>query len=187
MAIRVFSMYTSDLYKEQAEKMAATAQFYGLQTKLIARPHLETWWQNVNQKSQVVLEMIEKYPDDYLVWTDADCRYVGDPVLFRKLGDYDLAMFHATTNYFSSAVLWLNGKRALPYVARWAENVANHPEYEDDIYNLRAAIMAERNRKVYHLPPAYCWDPREMKSMFPKAQPVIIHAPVGVHDYPVPR
>jgi hypothetical protein len=183
--IRIISFFTSDLYKEQAEKMAATAQFFGLRTELFERPDLGAWWKNVNQKCGVVLEALTKYPDDQIVCTDADCRYIGDPVLFRKLGDYDLAMFYANTSYFSSAVLFLNGRKALPYVQRWVENVTNHAEYEDDIYNLRGAIMAEPRRNIYHLPPSYCWNAREMRSMFPTAKPVILHAPVGVHDYPV--
>lgn len=182
--IRVFTFYTSDLYKEQAEKMAATAEFVGLETKLIARPHLDTWWKNVNQKCQVVLEMLEKYPDDQLVWTDADCRYLSYPTLFRELGDYHMAMFYANTSYFSSGVMWLNGRKALPYVQRWVENVEAHPEYEDDINNLRAAVLDEPRRQIYHLPPSYCWTAWDMKSKFPKAKPVIVHTTVGAHDYP---
>lgn len=183
--LRVFSMHTNDLYKEQAEQMAASARFYGLATELFERPDLGSWWQNCNQKSQLVLEMITKYPDEISVWVDADCRFVDKPNLFYEIGDFDIAMFFANQTYFSSAVLWLNGKRALPYVEGWCDNVEANPTLEDDMHNFRASVQEQTHRGVFHLPPAYCWAKREMRSKFPGAKPVIVHAMVGTHNYPV--
>jgi hypothetical protein len=182
--MRVFSFYTNELYKEQAEKMAATAEFFGLETELVSKPDLGTWWQNVNQKCRVILEMIEKYPDEPTVWTDADCRYMSNPHLFREIGEYDIALFNATTDYPFSGVLWLNGKKALPYIQRWVTNVERNPRMEDDSTNLKAALRETWSSGIFHLPPAYCWHPRDMRARYPGAKPVIVHTTVGDHNYP---
>ena len=133
MSLRVFSFYTSELYKENAETMAVSARFFGLDVELIERPDLGTWWQNCNQKCLVVLSMIQKYPDDQLVWTDADCRYLAYPNLFQRLTDYDLAMFHINNTHPHSGVMLLNGKKALPYVEAWIKFVANAPTMDSNV------------------------------------------------------
>jgi len=184
--VKVISFYTDDVYRLRAEGLKKSAEDVGLECVLFERKNLGTWWENCNQKCDVIYEAIQTYKDEPIVWNDSDTRYVQRPVLFDEIGGYDFAaVFLNSNNHPFGGTMWFNGRRALPYVEAWRKNVQRHPRHEDDSINFRVALHRSRPRNTYHLPPAYCWRERDMRSAFPTARPVIIHTTSGTHNYPV--
>lgn len=171
-----------------AAGLKASAESFGLECIVIERPDLGVWWKNVNQKAEVILEALERWGDEPLVWNDADCRYVRKPALFDELGAYDMAAVFLNANHHPfGGTFWLNGQRAVPYFKACLEYVKRFPEHEDDSLNFRMALKRIRPRHIYHLPPAYCWREYDMKSALPHAKPVIVHTTSGTHNYPITR
>ena len=183
--IKVISFYTNDLYRQCAERMRASAEALGLEVDLLERPDLGTWWQNCNQKAEVIKGAVLKYPDDQVFWTDADAVYYQYPTLIPTLTHCDIALYMINRHHPHSGVMLCNGKKALPYLDKWIEFTAKNPQAENDAFNLRAAIQSIPNRNVGHLPPAYVWIERQYRHRFPHAKPVLFHSYVGAHDYPI--
>jgi hypothetical protein len=183
--LKVITFYTSEKYKLQAEALRQSAESVGLECIAISRPDLGSWWLNANQKSQVVLECLEKYGDEPILWQDADTRFLRYPILLDSL-DADMAAFFHSPTVPIGGTLWFNGKRrAMRYVATWAKTVADNPTREDDSINFREALSSIKNPNIQHLPPAYCWNEDSMRASFPTADPVITHSFIGAHDYPI--
>lgn len=184
--MKILTFSTDEAYKLQAEGLKASAETFGLECVLIERPDLGKWHLNANAKCEVIHDAINTYGDEPIVWNDADCRYVQKPALFDEIGHYDMAaVFLNANSHPFGGTLWLNGKRALPYVEKWMANVRKYPDHEDDAINFRMALHLGRPKHIYHLPPAYCWRERDFISAYPRANPVIIHTTDGGHTYPV--
>lgn len=186
--MKLITFHTNDHYKAMAEGLKSSAEGFGLECVLIERQDKGTWWENCNQKCEVILEAIDKYGDESLVWNDADCRYVQKPELFNQLGFYDMAAVFLNGNHHPfGGTLWFNGRKALPYVKAWAENVRKFPTHEDDSINFRVALQRIRPKNIFHLPPSYCWREYDMRAALPHAKPVIVHTTSGTHNYPITR
>jgi hypothetical protein len=186
--LKVITFVTDDRYKSMANGLRASAESFGLECIIIEKPDTGAWHTNCNMKCEVVLDALKTYGDEPIVWNDADCRYLQKPVLFDQLASYDMAAVFLNGNHHPfGGTLWLNGKRALPYVEAWAKNVRRFPRHEDDSINFRVALQRIRPRNIYHLPPAYCWREYDMRAALPHAKPVIVHTTSGTHNYPVTR
>jgi hypothetical protein len=184
--VKVITFVTDASYRARAEGLKASAESFGLECQIIERPDKGTWWDNCNQKCEVILEALQK--DEPIVWNDSDTRYVQKPVLFDQIGAYDLAaVFLNGNNHPFGGTIWFNGKRALPYVEAWAKNVRRFPTHEDDSINFRVALQRIRPKNIFYLPPSYCWREYDMRSALPHTQPVIVHTTSGTHNYPVTR
>ena len=179
----VVSFYTSEKYQKNAEALKASAEGVGLKCVISPRPDLGSWWANCNQKSEFVLECIDKY-NEPILWQDADTRFLGYPALLDSI-DADMAAFFYNPTVPIGGTLWFNGKRGRRYAEAWAKIVADNPTREDDSINFRQALRSVPKASIYHLPPSYCWNEGHMRPSYPTAEPIIIHGYVGAHDYPV--
>jgi hypothetical protein len=181
----VVGFYTSEKYRLQAEDMKRSAESVGLKCEITQKPDHGSWWLNCNQKSAFLVECLEKYGNEPVLYQDADTRFLKYPILLDSL-DADMAAFFYSPRVPIGGTLWFNGKtRAMRYVSRWARIVADHPTREDDSINFREALSSMSNARIQHLPPAYCWNEGSMRGSFPTADPVITHSFIGAHDYPV--
>lgn len=184
--MKILTFHTSDEYRVRAEGLKASAEAFDLECILIEKPDLGSWWQNCNQKCEVILEALHKYGNEPIIWNDSDCRYIREPILFNGLSEFDLAcVFLNGDNHPFGGTIYFNGKRAIPYVEAWACNVRKFPTHEDDSNNFKVALQRIRPRNIYRLPPSYCWRESDMRSALPGAKPVIVHTTDGSHNYPV--
>lgn len=184
--MRLFTFATNEQYLESAEALKRSAALYGLECTIFKRPHLDTWWKNVNQKCEVFSEALDAFPGEELVYNDADTRYVGDPALFRELSRYDLAcVFMNGNKHPISGTIYFNGERSRRYVDTFRENVKKFPTHEEDSMNYRWALRTMAQPNVFHLPPAYCWIESWMRAALPGVRPIITHTTDGRHDFPV--
>src|SRR6185369_3878198 len=118
-AMQVIGFYTGEKYRAEAEAMKASAEAVGLKCDLTEKPDLGTWWKNCNQKSAFILECLEKYGDEPILYQDADTRFVRFPKLLQNLNS-DFAAFFNSPTVPIGATLWFGGKnRALRYVKAW--------------------------------------------------------------------
>ena len=180
----VISFYTSEKYRLHAQAMRESAESVGLKCEITQKPDLGSWWMNANQKSAFVLECLEKYGDEKLLWQDADTRFLKYPILLDSL-EHDMAAFFFSPRVPIGGTIWFNGHKAKRYVAAWAKMVQENPTREDDSINFRDALSSVKNSSIQHLPPSYCWNEKSMRASYPGAQPIIIHGYAGDHDYPV--
>lgn len=182
--MKVITFHTGGKYLEQATALKASAEKVGLECIVYERPNAGSWWQNCNQKCEVIREALEKYPDEPVIWNDADTRYVSYPKLFDGL-EADYAAFYINPQVSIGGTMFFNGKKAIRYVDAWVKNVRENPTLEDDSINLRRALQRITYPSIFHLPPAYCWYEKTMRPAFPHAIPVIEHHYFGKRDYPV--
>ena len=179
-----FTFHTGGKYSVQADQWKASASSVGLDTLIIERPDLGTWWQNCNQKCEVVSDVLKQYGNIPILWNDTDIRYVSYPKVFDALEE-DLAMFFFNRNVPSGGVIYLGGEsKCRKYVDAWIANVNLRPEYDDDAWNFGPAVKSIRPRSIYHLTPSYCWNEKSMRSVYPTTMPVILHEYIGKRDYP---
>jgi hypothetical protein len=164
--------------------MKASAEKVGLSCVLFERPDAGAWWQNCNQKSEVILGALDSCGDEKIIWNDADTRYISYPKLFDTI-DADYAAFYMNPQVSIGGTMLFNGKKAIRYVEAWVKNVRENPTLEDDSINLRRALQKIAYPSIFHLPPAYCWFEPTMRPAFPHTIPVIEHKYVGKRDYPV--
>jgi hypothetical protein len=181
----VVSFYTNEKYRLHAEAMKASAEAVGLKCEITAKPDRGSWYLNCNQKSSFVLECLEKYGNEPVLWQDADTRFLSYPKLLDTL-DADMAAFFYSPRVPIGGTLWFNGQRAKRYVQTWAKVVSDNHTREDDSINFRDALASIKNPRIQHLPPAYCWNEKSFRGSFPGVtEPVIVHGYAGEHDYPI--
>lgn len=184
--MKLFTFATDDKYLESAEALKRSAELYGLDCTIFRRPHLDTWWKNVNQKCEVFAEALDAFPGEEIVYNDADCRYVGYPILFDELSQHDLASTFMNGNKHPiSGTVYFNGERSRRYVDAFIRNVRKFPTHEEDTMNYRWALRTMPRPNIFHLPPAYCWIESWMRPALPGVKPIIMHTTDGRHDYPV--
>ena len=186
--MRVVGFYTGEKYRSEAEAMKASAEAVGLVCEISERPDLGTWWKNCNQKSAFILDCLEKYGDEPILYQDADTRFVRYPKLLDNLTS-DFAAFFNSPTVPIGGTLWFNGAtKAMRYVEPWVLTVQMNPHREDDSINFREALSMTPRPNIKRLPPSYCWHEGTMRSAYPGVQEVVIeHLNIGSHDYPIIR
>ena len=183
--MKVFTFHTGGKYKASANALKESVESIGLECVVIERPDLGSWWKNCNQKCEVVLDALNTYGDEPIIWNDSDTRYLVYPELFDAIEE-DFAAYYMTPSICIGGTLFFNGKtKAKRYVEAWVKNVQQNPTLEDDSINFRRALQSIKPQSIHHLPPSYCWNEKCMRSGFPHAKPVIAHEYQGAHDYPV--
>lgn len=168
--------------------MKASTESVGLICTITEKPDLGTWWLNANQKSAFILECLERYGEEPLLYQDADTRFLRYPALLDSL-TYDFAAFFNSPVVPIGATLWFNGaSKAMRYVKAWADIVKANPDREDDSINFREALESIKRPSIKRLPPSYCWHEKTMRSAYPGMTEIVIeHISVGAHNYPITR
>jgi hypothetical protein len=181
--MKVITFHTGGKYLEKALTLKASAEKVGLDFVMYEREYPGTWWQACNMKCEVILEALETY-NEPIIWNDSDTRYISYPKLFETI-DADYGAFYINPNLSIGGTMFFNGKKAIRYVEAWVANVRQNPILEDDSINLKRAIQSIPYPSIFHLPPAYCWNEKTMRTSFPHTIPVIEHYYGGARDYPI--
>lgn len=181
----VVGYYTNEKYRQQAQAMKASAEAVGLRCEISEKPDLGTWWQNCNHKSAFLVECLNRYGEEPVLYQDADTRFLRYPKLLDTI-EGDMAAFFFSPTVPVGGCLWFNGKRrSLRYAEAWAKMVSDNPTREDDSMNFRDALKSIKCSNIRHLPPSYGWN-EDMRGIFPGVtEPVVVHSFIGMHNYPI--
>lgn len=76
VGIRVITGCTHD-YLDKALKLVHTGKMHGVNVSLLPYDDVGTWIGNTRQKPAVIRRARAKFPDDILMWVDADARIEG--------------------------------------------------------------------------------------------------------------
>lgn len=159
MSYVIVSFYTKDTpYEAEAQELIKSLG--DRPHAVYERPNLGEWTRNTQQKAEVLQDALLDFPDDNIVWLDADARLVGDPVLFNELEGGDCDVAHGWLDYKGvsevlSGTLWLrNTVPVLEMVGMWVH--FNRQGVRPDQHTLARAIAKSHKVESTRLPPEYC-------------------------------
>lgn len=171
------SFWTDSKYRAMAEKVAASAERFGIHTVQKEYPPTAKWSGALAYKPDLILETLDANPGEDVLYLDADTEIVARPSLLLAPGDFDVAINFLSPNLPHGCVIfWRNNDRARLLCRRWKAMREAYPFVRlDEIHFLYAYRELKGKVRVLHLPPAYAWMEEQMRGSFPGAEPVILH------------
>ncbi len=172
------SFYTPD-YAGQAERLLASITHLGLRACVSMRPDTGRWVSNCAQKPRFIWEMMAKYHDRPVVWTDADSVIRQRPELFFGMIQEDIGVCRykwngGSSETFSGTVYFNPTEAARKVVDRWIEQQTLSPDQWDQV-SLAKAIQEVHGVRVFSLPVSYCFIYDLHRRAHPEARPIIEH------------
>lgn len=159
------SFYTPD-YIEPVSRLIESLHKHGLDYDIPKFPDTGEWIKNCALKPKFIYDMLYRYQDRPLVWTDADSVVNSTPHLFElpnTYKDFDAAVceykwLRGRTETFSGT-LWFNKTgRARRLVDIWAALQLASPSEMDQRVLARAVELARAEGvRVASLPVEYCY------------------------------
>jgi len=140
--------------------------------------HLGSWQENTRYKPKFILEMLNKYPEYSVVYTDADSEFLKYPMLFNLLEEkqIDIAAYlldhskykrQKPPELLSGTIFFGNTAKSHQIVEQWRMVCNMFPEMWD-----QSALHRVIQDDFYHLPPEYCKIFDYMKDVI---DPIIVH------------
>lgn len=155
----VIAFHTDDdRYNSYAERLMASIVHFRLQHDILTIPSFGNWLRGTNYKSKFIDDMQQKYPDDDLLYVDADSAFKQAPTLFDKPYPHDVGLFLRTPHELHAATIFLRANsNARMLVRRWRELQDEHPGKTDQcllqkVVNLYGKGIVD----IGQLPHAYC-------------------------------
>jgi hypothetical protein len=168
----VVSYFTDELYHDHCKEMAQTAHFFGMSTCLYSMESLGSWIRNCSLKPMVIAKAMEEFPDDPILFVDADSRFRTYPTLFdNHKGHFGYCTFdwpkwtngQRDDKEISSAVLYIKNVAATrKLVATWKDACERNFSDGVDVWDQKVLAHIIRSmkwhnkEKVFDIPPAYC-------------------------------
>ena len=174
----IVAYYTKEtLYEAHAERLKASLIKYGIPHHIKPIDNLGNWHLNTAHKPTFLLEMMERFPQQSIVYVDCDAIFSQYPVLFDVL-DCNVAAhwFDRTQHIKSSAkgfellsgtIFFKNVEDVRNLVRRWEEKCSKSP-YIWDQKHLEALVGED----FFPLPSEYC---KIFDTMHRVEEPVITH------------
>lgn len=182
----VIGYFTDEKYGRLARRMGRSAEEVGLTCQLYSFEDLGSWQLNVNQKPKAILRALQEYPDQDVLYVDADAVFRQYPKELEAV-DKDLAVWFHGPWSVSGTVFVKNRPGGREIVEAWIKECDAHPDQHDDAVNLYEVLKRLGRTRAHRLPPSYYWMADSMRARFPTAVPVIEHFNVGEHTFPDPR
>lgn len=170
-------------YEQEIKGMVQSARAHGLEVYTEGVADQGGWTKNTYYKAEFIDRMLDRFPDQPLLFLDADSRIRRYPALFNGFkADFGACIFDwirwkpdRADRELSSAVLYLRNTPAVRHVIReWMRLNETRPKAPcQDQRNLGDAVAAMRQTgelSFAELPPAYC---QIFDSMAFLGQPVI--------------
>lgn len=182
----VVGFYTDARYRRYAERMARSAEGFGLATKLYEKPDTGSWQRNVHHKPAVIFRALVEHQGQDVLYVDADALFRSFPSVVRECPK-DMAVTFDEFRPVSGTVFVRNRPGGWEIVQAWLAESLRVQDQHDDVVNLAAVVERLGKTRVWHLPQTYYWIARSMRPRFPTAVPVIEHFNVGEHTFPNPE
>lgn len=126
----VIAYYTVDTpYEAEAEVLKLSLEPLGYSYIVYGVPNLGSWQKNTQYKSLFIKYMLNKFPDQPLLYLDVDAVMVQPPVLLDNLKADVAAVHFANRNELLSGTLWLgNTPLCNKMVNEWIRLNEQYPE-----------------------------------------------------------
>lgn len=166
--IRVVTRQMDELSQRWAENLRLSGAFLGIEVFVKDRPFTDEPERGF-QKPGVILEMMDRFPEDSVLWVDPettihypldDLTPIKDELAYRIIG-----------MRANDRVVFVNpsGRKV---IESWDEQNRLFPRRASGI-NLEDTVRSIRGARVTYLEPAYCWHEQTMRKRFPSVRPVI--------------
>ena len=185
MTLRICGFFTDARYEALALRMKASAEALGYPVTLYNMPQGEdpnsTWSFAVRHKPVVVERCMLEYPQDSILYLDADCEMRAAPKLLEREG-FDVAANVIRPKHIHGCSMFFRGTLGLKYAKAWGESFELRPAVKLD--EVHAYYALEELKKVSDfrfmaLPFSYAWDRKTARTMYPGSMPVIEHHSEG--------
>ena len=172
MSWRFAAFYTEDTpYEEEVHKLQDSARKLALPITITGVPSKGKWELNCGIKPQFILTCLEAFPDDDIVYVDADARIMQYPAIFDTL-DCDIAVhYREGTELLSGTIFIKNNERVKRLIADWIIAQQASPLMWDQKV-LQQLLDDNPDLNVAELPATYCQIFDIMKDA---GDPVILH------------
>jgi len=100
--IKYITFATDGYYKEIMEKyLLPSLDRFQLSYNLYYRPNKHNWFINGKYKTEVILNALKKFPNNDIVFLDADAKIIKYPELFETIpSDYNISVHFLDWNKF---------------------------------------------------------------------------------------
>ncbi len=178
------SYFTDQFYLKEAFDLARSLQAFNLDYDIREVPNTGSWEGNTNHKPAFLIKMAREYPDQAIVWLDADARVRKMPGLFAEGCINATIAYHCfkrpggAPGALSGTVYLAAGDERMTILKEWAAEVIRSPNDTDQ--RCMETAVRRIGAKWVELPEAYCWiyDLAQGLHQAPdpaKARPVIEH------------
>lgn len=142
--------------------LAKSISKFDMQSEIRAIDSLGNWDKNTHYKPGFIREMLDKYPDQSIVYIDVDAEFLQYPKLFDEL-HCDIAVhlldhkqyrrIRTPPEILSGTIYFGNTERARDIITLWKEVCDANPTMWDQAA-LHQTLGVPEN--YYNLPPQYC-------------------------------
>ena len=182
MSLRICGMYSNTKYEILAAKMKASVEALGYPVSLHKIDHWHdeatAWGFALRNKPIVVEKCMLEYPQDDILYMDADAEMKAHPALVIEDKTCDIAINFIRPKHIHGCVMFFRGARGRQYVQKWKESYELYPHIRLD--EIHAYFALKEMQKVpgfrcLTLPFSYTWVPWTAGKLYPTAKPIIIH------------
>lgn len=153
------------IYKEHAAKLAQSMLAHKIRYEIVNVPDLGTWQANTQFKPAFLMNQLQRYPSDNIVYVDVDAVFLRYPALFDDLDknpsvnvavhllDHSKYRRKTAEPEILSGTVWLrNNHETMTIVAEWI----NQCKANINMWDQAALQRVLQNRGYYNLPDRYC-------------------------------
>lgn len=148
------SYHTGGEYEASADELRATLCEFGLPHEIVFRESRGHWYRNLNQKPEVIRDMLRKYEGSPVVWLDADARVVQYPAIFDALSVDFACHFLEKAELLSSTMYFGPTPEAKMLVDAWCDAAADEPMTMDQRL-LQKIVESDKHLHRFDLPESY--------------------------------
>ncbi len=186
------SYYTKDtIYQEAINNyLIPSLKKLNLEYHVYAIETLGDWKSNAIQKPLILQKALNEFPDNDIIWQDADSEILQDPsLLFNIPEEYDIALHYLNweAHYgrpsdvgrfemLDGTVLWRNTIKIRAFIDELIENSTS--KKIDHQKTMSRMLETKEGMKVFPLPRTYSYlpiQPNGEKSFIEIKNPVIVH------------
>lgn len=181
--MKIISMFTAGLYEREIKRLGKSLDAIGIEYHFDQVTDHGSWHHNVSQKADTISKAHTRFPNEKLLWVDADAYVHEDVRPFLEALDCDFAAFWLNGRLQSGTMLFSGSHLSRELAIRWvkfnavcrSENGGACPGggQANLHYILDNAPPAEL--KTLELPPDLCYIFDLFKERFPDAVPKIEH------------
>ena len=171
-------------YEKEAEGLINSCKRLNLKFDIPGVPNFGSWQSNTRFKAKFMLEMLQKYPGQKLLYVDCDAVIHSEPILFKNY-EYDIGIRYQDFNWrknecLSGTIFMRSNDKTTTLCKRWMEINDSEGSTAKTLeqWNLDKAIqegVGAYGLTLNNIPPEYTFIFDSMKRMYPGLKPIIEH------------
>jgi len=164
------------VYNKHAHNLVASLKEFDISFDIKQVKNLGSWKKNTQYKPTFIKEMMVKYPDYSIVYTDIDSVFKAYPVLFENIEkdvaahDFNRAEYSSSAKnvaeLLSGTLYFKNSPESIRILDLWIAACKKNPASWDQ------SCLQKVLTNYYKLPPQYCCIYDTMRTV---KNPVIVH------------